>query len=115
MTAEPSRNPVLKAMTVLRWMVESGPHYLRRPELAEATHLAIEHGPPCAGPSDRAGPHRAGGIGGRYAISSDLVRLALRITAGLSLRSASLPVMESVARACNETTVLALYNPVKVG
>lgn len=104
------RNPLLKAMRTLNWMVDSGESSWGIREVARALDMPPSTAFRTISLLEEADIVKGDPETGRYQFTLDFYRLASRAALGFPLREAALPQLEELADATGEAAYLGVYD-----
>jgi len=105
---ELSRDPVAKALAVMRWLVDEGPRVCGTRQVAAVLSVSpssahrILHGLAAAGLLEA--KHDG------FCLSAEFYRLAAKATSRSPIQQIAVPILEAVVAECDETAALCLYS-----
>jgi DNA-binding IclR family transcriptional regulator len=105
------RNPLLKAMTMLHWMVDTGRSSWGVREVARAVEMPPSTVFRTLSLLEEAGIVQGDPEDGRYQFTLDFYRLAARAALDVPIREAALPLMRELADRIGEAAYLGVYDP----
>lgn len=105
------RNPVSKTLAVLSWMIESAPDMVGVRELSAAMDLSPSSAHRLLSALVAAGYVKQDPTTARYGLGLELLRLSHLASARMPIQRIALPHMRALVDRCNETALLASYDP----
>ena len=105
-----TRNPVSKAIRVLRWMVDTPMANFGLREIARGTRLPPSTVHRVLTDLGESGLVEIDPKSGRYVFGSELSRIAWKLTARFPLREVALPALQQLVDASNESAFIGVFD-----
>jgi len=111
---ESLRNPVRKALRVLRLMADAPGRGWGVREVSQALSLPPSTTHRILNTLNLEGLVQGDAAPGRYRLGLEFLQIAWKATAGFPIREVALPIMRQIVARCNETAVLGVYDPARL-